>query len=534
MSNARDLADYASGFDDSALTMPSGTTAERPSTAVNGMLRYSTTDNQFEGYVNSAWGAIGGAGGGTVELTASGTLPNGKPVVINSDGTVSAVAAESANSEAGTPVVFESANSRNISAAYDANAQKIVIAYRDAGNSNYGTAVVGTVSGTSISFGTPVVFESAGSEYMSATYDANAQKVVIAYGDNGNSNYGTAVVGTVSGTSISFGTAVVFESAASTVFSAAYDANAQKIVIAYQDNGNSNYGTAIVGTVSGTSISFGTAVVFESAASAWPSATYDASTQKIVIAYRDIGNSNYGTAIVGTVSGTSISFGTAAVFESATSNYNSITYDANAQKVVIAYQDNGNSNYATAVVGTVSGTSISFGTPVVFESASTFYISATYDANAQKVVIAYRGNSNYGTAIVGTVSGTSISFGTAVVFESAVSNFISATYDANAQKVVIAYSDDGNLDYGTSVVFQAAYTSTNLTSENFIGFPDAAYSDGNTATIQLVSSVNTAQTGLTAGQSHYVQTDGTLSTTADDPSVFAGTAISATKIIVKG
>ena len=40
--------------------------------------------------------------------------------------------------------------------------QKIVIAYRDNGNSNYGTAVVGTVSGTSISFGTPVVFESDG------------------------------------------------------------------------------------------------------------------------------------------------------------------------------------------------------------------------------------------------------------------------------------------------------------------------------------------------------------------------------------
>jgi len=31
-----------------------------------------------------------------------------------------------------------------------------------------------------------------------------------------------------------------------------------------------------------------------------------------------------------------------------------------------------------------------------------------------------------------------------------------------------------------------------------------------------------------------VQTDGTLGTTAASPSVFAGTAVSATKIIVKG
>ena len=37
---------------------------------------------------------------------------------------------------------------------------KVVIAYGDSGNSFPGTAIVGTVSGTSITFGTPVVFES--------------------------------------------------------------------------------------------------------------------------------------------------------------------------------------------------------------------------------------------------------------------------------------------------------------------------------------------------------------------------------------
>jgi hypothetical protein len=51
------------------------------------------------------------------------------------------------------------------------------------------------------------VFESATTVYISIAYDANAQKVVIAYTDSGNSSYGTAIVGTVSGTSISFGTA---------------------------------------------------------------------------------------------------------------------------------------------------------------------------------------------------------------------------------------------------------------------------------------------------------------------------------------
>ena len=87
--------------------------------------------------------------------TASGALANGNKVIVNSDGTVSVVGETAGDPSAGTPVVYESGNTSYSSVAYDANAQKIVIAYRDGGNSSYGTAVVGTVSGTSISFGHP-------------------------------------------------------------------------------------------------------------------------------------------------------------------------------------------------------------------------------------------------------------------------------------------------------------------------------------------------------------------------------------------
>ena len=462
----------------------------------------------------------------------------GKAVVAINDtgGKVKAIAESASTTPSfGTSVAFETGLTTYISVAYDTNAQKIVVAYKDNGNSDYGTAVVGTVSGTSISFGTPVVFESAGTSFTATVYDSNAQKVVIAYRDSGNSNYGTAIVGTVSGTSISFGTASVFESGHATYISAAYDSSAQKVVIAYTDVLNSSYGTAIVGTVSGTSISFGSASVFESASSDYIAVAYDSNANKIVMAYRDGDNSYYGTAVVGTVSGTSISFGSATVFESANASYMSAVYDANSQKVVIAYSDGGNADYGTAVVGTVTGTSISFGTPVVFESANATYIGAVYDANAQKVFIAYRdsGNSNYGTAVTGTVSGTSISFGSAAVFESANSLFVAAAYDSNSQKAVIAYRDVGNSNYGTGLVATPAPTSTNLTAENYIGISDAAYADAATATIGIVGCIDRNQTGLTAGQQYFVQTDGTLATTADDPSVLAGTAISATELVVK-
>ena len=477
------------------------------------------------------------AGRLVISFADDGDSSKGKSVVVTNDtgGKVKAVGETAGDPSAGTPVVYESGNTSYSSVAYDANAQKIVIAYRDGGNSSYGTAVVGTVSGTSISFGTPVVFESARSDYTTVVYDSNAQKVVIVYSDQGNSYAGTAVVGTVSGTSISFGSIAVFESTYGFQVTAAFDANANKVVIAYRDGGNSDHGTAIVGTVSGTSISFGSATVFETAAVGYLGAAYDANAQKVVITYADEGNSSHGTAIVGTISGTSISFGSAAVFESATTVYTSAAYDSNAQKVVIAYRDEGNSGYGTAIVGTVSGTSISFGTAAVFESATSSYVSAVYDAGSQKVVIAYQdgGNSNYGTAVVGTVSGTSISFGTPLVFESATVQYVGIGYEANAQRVVIAYLDSGNSSYGTATVFASAPLVTNLTAENYIGISDAAYAGGATATIQIVGCIDDAQTSLTAGQQYFVQTNGTLATTAGDPSVLAGTAISATELVVK-
>ena len=53
-----------------SIKVPVGTTAQRPSGA-NGMLRYNSTDAQFEGYADGAWGAIAGGGGDTQTVTTT-------------------------------------------------------------------------------------------------------------------------------------------------------------------------------------------------------------------------------------------------------------------------------------------------------------------------------------------------------------------------------------------------------------------------------------------------------------------------------
>lgn len=467
---------------------------------------------------------------GTIEAIATGTLADGSTVVINTDGTVSAVAGVVRNF--GSPATAATGGATILSSTYDANAQKVVLAYKSSGTT--GEAVVGTVSGMSITFGTPVVFRSARIDSVAIAYNALAQKVVIAYQDYlSGTEIGTAIVGTVSGTSISFGAPVVFNNQRTRSISCAYHVVAQKVVISYVDVTGGNGATAIVSTVSGTVISFGTPSVADSTITFSTSTVYDIAQQKIVLVYST--TTSTARAAVGTVSGTSISFGTPVVFQpelnAIAQSSLSTAYNIDAQKIVIAWASVATSSFGAAIVGTVSGTTISFGTRVIFNSAVTSGITAAYDAVVKKIVICYvdAGSSSFGVVNTGTVSGTSISFDAASIFSSAaISTATSVLYDSTAERMVINYVSTDLL----SELMQTGFT--NLTAENFIGFSNAAYTNGQTATVQIVGAVDDAQSGLTPAQQYFVQTTGSLGLTADFPSVFAGTAVAANKIIVKG
>ena len=441
-----------------------------------------------------------------------------------------------ASQAVGDTSVFKSGSTTGFAADFDTSTGKVVVAFSDGTDGQKGKAVVGTVdaANNSISFGTAVTFQNSEitGDQMDCIFDSNANKVVIFYTDTNNpatnDRTGTAIVGTVSGTSISFGTKAAFESGNTQYINATFDSSNNKLVVVYKDADDSNQGKAAVGTISGTDISFGTPVVFESGNTTYQVCTFDSNSNKVVIAYKDGGNSDYGTSIVGTVSGTSISFGTAVVFESAHTTHVETIFDSSNNKVVIFYNDVGNSNYGTAIVGTVSGTSISYGSPVVFASGETEYIRGVYDSNAGKILLLFKdgGNTNRATIIIGTVSGTSISFGSEVVVMDVegVSILPGVAFDSTNNKVVLAYIDTTGSDNAIAQVVQVAYDNT--TRDNI--------ADGNTVAISAAGSIAKNQNALTAGQEFFVQQDGTLALTADSPSVSAGLAVSATELIVKG
>ena len=424
----------------------------------------------------------------------------------------------------GSETVFESGDIAQSGIGFDSTNNKVVIAYRDANNSNYSTAIVGTVdpSDNSISFGSSAVYTNNSTADARVRFDSNSGKVVIVYYDGGNSNYGTAVVGTVSGTSISFGTPVVYNSGnATTNLAATFDSNSNKIVISYKDGAQSDHGKAIVGTVSGTSISFGSEVTFNAATTSDKNMTFDSTNNKVVIVYQDSGNSGHGTAIVGTVSGTSISFGSEVVYNTNNSPDNAVAFDPVSGKVVVFYEHTSNALYG--VVGTVSGTSISFGTAVQFGSDTNMaYPNAVFDSSAGKVVLAYQGGSK-GKAISATVSGTSLTFDTGINIFDGDATYNDVAYDSTNERLVFSGRDQ---------------TSTNgkarVLSLGFNNISRGQVASGKTVLVDTQGAISKNHSALTPGQQYFVQSDGSIGTTADSPSVFAGTAISATELIVKG
>jgi hypothetical protein len=473
--------------------------------------------------------------------TAEGAITAGKPVIVEADGDVAQVAIGAAS--AGTAVEVGTYRVGSYHAVtFDPDNSKVIYAYDKTDSLNKGHAIVGTISGSSISFGTDVQFEAGATTWIAATYDTANDKVVIAFTDAGNSNYGKAIVGTVSGTSISFGSAVTFNAGNTNNIQATYDSTNGKVVIAYRDSANNNYGTAIVGTVSGTSISFGTETVFASINStSYHSSAFDSNAGKVVVTYRDNTSGFQGKAVVGTVSGTSISFGSAVTFESDRADNITCSFDSSNNKIVCVYMDYNaggvaNTRKPTAVVGTVSGTSISFGSSVLIEDVKCVKPTSAFDSGSGKVIVMYGDVDNDELVHItsGSVSGTSMSFVTPIEISGTdifISDVPTIAGDPASTKSACFFRDDNNTDRGTAVIYDAG--SPNLTTENYIGIAADTYADNEDSTIGIVGCIDRNQTGLTAGQQYYVQTDGTLSTTAGDPSVLAGTAISATELVVK-
>ena len=126
---------------------------------------------------------------------------------------------------------------------------------------------------------------------------------------------------------------------------------------------------------------------------------------------------------------------------------------------------------------------------VASQSNSDFY-AMTFDSTANKIIVAYRDEDatpDDGVYFLGTVSGTSISFGSKQIFNDASTKSTSLSYNAGVDRTVIAYRDLGNSSYGTGIVLKI--TSANQT-----------FTIGSTYYVQDDGTLSTTSSSVTAGK----------------------------------
>ncbi len=136
-----------------------------------------------------------------------------------------------------------------------------IVTYMDSESSNQGVAKIGTVSGTNVSFGPQYVFDASNVSYQDIAV-VNTDTVIVTWEDDGTSfDPGVARVGSISGTTITWGASTYTFHSSGTTSATRYTAIAplsdNKFAIAWSDDAASDFARTLVGTRTGTALSFG-------------------------------------------------------------------------------------------------------------------------------------------------------------------------------------------------------------------------------------------------------------------------------------
>ena len=487
--------------------------------------------------------------GGVIVGVSSGSITGGKGVVVAADGKL--MAASGTNAVFGTNTETPSTNNGGFAATYDTTANKHVLFYRSGADSK-GYAVVGTLSGTTITWGTPVeAFDNGPVKVYSACYDPVNNKVVVLYSDDDDGNKGKVHIGTVSGTSITMHTAV-------DVFGAAI----QTGWITYCANSDNNYAAVCTysaspydamcrigkySTNSGGSTTWpNSPVVYDSSARAiCTTCCWDSTANKLVIAYGRYNSTERGTIIAGTIASDAVTFGTSQEFDSSrTDRLDNVIHNPDTGKNMIVWVEGSNgTNYNTmAREATLSGTVFTFG-PEAFVGRNsegslvvTNHCSVAYDSSAKKFMIIYSDSTTAPvqgmSAILDIASNGTITSSGWYSFRKGLDDMQNGiakmVYDPDAGKVV-------SYTYGASKCwyYVQGLRQSNMSDNNYIGISQASYTDGQTAKVDVTGATNEAVSGLSPANKYYVLADGTLSTTADSGNITACVAVAANKLLLR-
>jgi hypothetical protein len=280
----------------------------------------------------------------------------------------------------------------------------------------------------------------------------------------GDVRKGYASCGTVSGTTLTWSTPVAFNAGYISYEAAVYDATADKFVIAWESSISGAFGgRTIVGTVDGSNnITFGTVVVDSSYSWDTHAMTYHAAAGKIVHIFRKYGapaGDDGGFARVGTISGTSITYGTENRFVYPSDMYDpNIIYHADAQKILLTWSSaSGSPRTQHGIGGTVTGTTIALSNKILINddnaSTSTRDPGLAYDTVSKRIVITF--NSTNGT------KAQILHFdGKKLTVNLAIGNFFEVDLENVSRNITAITTSNPSATYDTSFVLKIIQGST--------------------------------------------------------------------------
>ena len=437
---------------------------------------------------------------------------------------------------------------------YDENTSSVIVAQRSEVSPFNGFVSIGTVTETSntttngettrevgFSWGTPVAWNSDSISRPMIAIDTDQNKVVITYINNSDAINIYAVVGDISGNSITFGTPLELYTTRSEFNSIVYDTNSNKIVLYFQDYSSKIMYYAVC-TVSGTTITLDSPLtsIVTAASSAYSTAFYIPELNKHVLLYLD--TSDYPTIMIGELSSGTITWGSAVTVQSAIGITPFCRYDSVNEKLLLYIgQNNADSNYQSMFIGTITNNSATFGSAIRVSTANPYASAANifvhHKASNKFIIGGTDGNNSvypyYSVVQIddSAPNGLSISSVTDIVYTgSSYFGIGGGVYASNFEKIFVGIRPN-NTDRPNIWTYNPEYTIYGLTTNanNYIGIVKDSVSSGQVSEVFLVGDIADNQTGLTTNQTYYLNEDGTLSTTQTSYGL-VGRAISSTSI----
>ena len=470
---------------------------------------------------------------GQATLTTGSALTAGQSVAVNSSGLAVPIAGY-AQGTGSTGLVTNSGNTTQATwgtcSAYDTVNQRLVVFYQKPTTGDY-YCKVGTLTSGTWTFGTEVlVIANTGgttvNNMCSAVYNVAGGKIMFQSMYPGGAIQ--LIAGTVSGTTITFGTKLAYTPAGSNLgafCSMSYDDVSGQACLGWLGAG-SPYSNVMILSLSGTTITANT----EYGLSTTRGTSNFVAGGGYAINILDGLSQNY----YSTISGTTISVTNFIPTASNTTSFSPV-YAPSIQTFF----------YASIVSSQVYITAVKYdGTTVTAASylavTTSLYNFASY---AKPVSVAYDSSTGYVVmtwtpAAAGSTMQTS-TYTISTVTLTAVTQFNALNTTTKSAYNQLISLNNGTLIYSFRDVSSGytysnpQYETTNTNYTGFIGFSSAAYGSGATATIQTVGSISTSQSGLTAGSKYYVQPDGTLTTTVGS-NQYGGLALSAANLLIKG